>query len=246
MKHIFLFISILFIVACKTNKENKLNSPSTAIKQKTNKLKGLIKSVKRKKLTEFCSEDLVLNQKTINRINNYINFSLDSLKVLDFKEEKLLYTTSINIVNADTKNYQPSYYYFLLENKDDDVNEIYFSENYLYKKVQSSFYNIDLLILFNKIIQKSNTDELNTIGYNMDILTYDNVKEKLIDRKRLITSGIGLEDVSYHECFVLSSEKITSYSYNSLEDESTFVKREMMIRKDGIIIIRKPTIKVFD
>ncbi|QXP58593.1 hypothetical protein [Olleya sp. HaHaR_3_96] len=63
--------------------------------------------------------------------------------------------------------------------------------------------------------------------------------------KRLITVGIGLEDIAYYECFNMSSDyEIQTKSFMHLEDESTTIKRNLKINTTGKITSLKPEVTI--
>lgn len=244
MKHIIFFI-VLFLSGCNTPVKKEVVNDKNVVLGQDNFI-TTIEKYPSDTLYEFCNKDVVLEQKLLQKIYNHINLNTDSLKILNPEEDKLLYKTSIDTINKETLKYYPSYYYFLLENKDDDVKQREFSKNYLLKKINSNFKHIKLILLFNKLEEYyPYSKEKSCIGYNIDILTYHTIEKRLIDRKRLITSGIGLEDISYHECFVINLNNIITYSYYSLEDEGTFIEREMVINENGEILMKKPLVKTF-
>ncbi|MCO7186449.1 MULTISPECIES: hypothetical protein [Tenacibaculum] len=247
MKSIFI-LSLLFLTQCTTNvnkKEDKGNANKEEVKKSGNKSFAYkVKFIENKIFENNCDKDIVEEQNTIKNIEYYIQLNTDSLNVLSPDEDRLLYKTTIEKINSSTKKYQPSYYYFLLENKDEDIKRTFFSENYLYERVKSNYKEIDFFILLNKIFDETIEGDISPIGYNLELLTYNNIQNKLIDRVRLITSGIGLEDVSYHECFTIDSNNIIVYSYNSMEDESIFIRREIMLKEDGMFHENKAKVEV--
>ncbi len=247
MKHLIL-ISFVFLLGCLGVTKKKEIKFSQTVLEKTNKtdIATILDKKKNSIFSSSCTKESVINQSLINNIYEKINLNTDSLDVLSPTEDKIMYVNTIDRINKQTKLYKPSYYYFILENKDNNIKRTFFSQNYLYEKNKSTYSNIDLLIVFSKILDETDTGEYNKVGYNFDLISYDNQEQKLIDRVRLITSGIGLEDITYHECFNIESNKITTYSYNSIEDESIFIKRVIIINSNGFFTEKQPSVKIYD
>ncbi|CAM1355914.1 hypothetical protein [Tenacibaculum ascidiaceicola] len=248
-KSIIFILAFLSLTHCTTNikkKEEKGTVNKEDIKNNSKNFVKKVKFIKSEIYENNCDKDVVKGQNAIESIKYYTKLNTDTLNILNPNEDRLLYKTTVKKINSLTKNYQPSYYYFLLENKDEDIKKTFFSENYLYARVKSNYKEIDFFILLNKIFDETKEGDTSAIGYNLELLTYNNIQNKLIDRVRLVTSGIGLEDVSYHECFTINSDNIIVYSYNSIEDESIFIRREISIKVNGTFHEKEAKVEVSD
>ena len=240
-----------FALSC-CNVVNKTNLSRNSLKSKeivynkNDAFKKYIETLPIEKLPyQFieCSTDSLSELEKAGSIGKVLNIKTDLLKRLNDFSDPLFYKIDKNKIHSETESFLDKYYYFLLDNIDIGT-EVIFSESYIYKRLQSLNNNIEVILIITQIIdQKPNF--INTKGIQIDILTYSTLLHKSINRKRLITTGIGLEDIAYHECFNINTEyNINTKSFMHLEDESTSIEIELKIDLDGQIKILNNEVRI--
>ena len=136
---------------------------------------------------------------------------------------------SVNSINDDTKSFLPEYYGFLINYG----GQSSFSNSSFYKRLPNVNKGIEVFIAVTKI--KSPESE-NYTGIVFNLVTFNVTKNKIIDNKRILTAGIGLEDISYYEGFtILKNFEIRIKSYQTMEDGRTELSRKLIVNPNGKI-----------
>jgi len=256
MKTFSYIIIFIFILSCNkiVKKETKILAPNEKLHFETNykEINDIfikkIKSLPIQKLPyEFieCSTNSLSNLELLKPLYRALQINTDSLTLLNPKKDTLFYLLNNERIYNATKTYAPKYYYFLLDNIEKET-KITFSNPYIYKRLPPMSNNIEILLIITKIFD-NDFGRQNIRGTQIDVISYDTKLGKSINRKRLITTGIGLEDIAYYECFQISNGyDITTKSYMHLEDEATSILRNLEIDFQGKIKILKQNVKVTD
>lgn len=255
MKTISYILLLLIFFSCNKSKKNETSSVlSGDISQQKNSTPKLtndfINKVKELPIEKFPFDFIDCDINELNELEKsgpletILNIKIDSLIPLNKDNDTLFYPISVNKINNNTFSYSPKYYYFLIENKEKDTS-VSFSNSYIFKRLKR-LNEIEVVLIISKIYDVK-IEVKRVIGTQIDLLTYNIEQKKSIDRERLITVGIGLEDIAYYECFNISSNyEIQTKSFMHLEDESTSITRKLSINTKGEIIVSNPKIIVTD
>jgi len=239
--HLYMVVFLL-VISCKDSK-NAIISKSSINKGKeviakednfTHKLKTLsIESLPYE--IGNCKVDDLKSLEQSNVIESLLNIKIDSLILLgDDSTDPLFYKMSIEKIHSNTKPYLDKYYSLLLDYVEEDIT-VMFSHSYIYKRLQYINEKIEVFLVITQIINNK-SGYMHNKGIQIDLMTYNTEMHKSIDRKRLITTGIGLEDIGYYECFSVDKNyTINIKSYTSIEGESTEITKKMTINSNGIL-----------
>jgi len=257
MKIINYIIILLLFISCNTLIKDKATSAlpydklQTEIENEKSQINDdFFKKIKKLSIEKFpfdfidCDTNTLKELEKTGNLETILNIQIDSLISLNSENDALFYPISIKKIHNSTSSFSPKYYYFLLDNKEDKTS-VSFSNSYVLKRLKP-LNEIEVLVLITKIYDVK-LDETRVIGSQLDLLTYNIQQKKSIDRKRLITVGIGLEDIAYYECFNMSSDyEIQTKSFMHLEDESTTIKRNLKINTTGKITSLKPEVTIYE
>jgi len=257
MKIFSYIIIFIFLLSCNkiVKKETKILAPNKKLHFETNYM-GIndifikkIKSLPIQNLPyEFikCNTDSLSDLELLEPLYESLQIKTDLLiSIEDVRTDSLFYKINIKKINKETKSYAPKYYYFLLDYIEKET-VITFSNSFIYKRLLPMGNDIEILLILTKIFD-NDYGRQNVRGIQIDILSYNTKLGESINRKRLITTGIGLEDIGYYECFFISNDyRITTKSYMHLEDEATSIIRNLKIDSQGEIKILKQNAKVTD
>ncbi|WP_103070914.1 hypothetical protein [Aquimarina sediminis] len=251
MKTPVYFIVVFFILSCNNSKNTIASKNSlelNAVSIVDNNFIDKIRELPIQQLPhEFidCSTDSLQELEQSNTIIYGLNIETDTLLSLNNFEEPLFYKLVKEKIHNETKSYSEKYYSFLLDYIEENTT-VSFSDSYVYKRLDKINENIEVLLIITKIIDNKPNDS-RIKGIQIDVITYGTLLQKPIDRKRLITTGIGLEDIAYHECFTIDENyNITTKSFMHLEDEATSIKRKLKVKKDGQIKVLSNDVNVGD
>lgn len=173
---------------------------------------------------EFILSSLEERSKYDELLNATINQSFNSDDFI--KELKL--KTILSDINKDTKPLLPKHYHFLLEYG----GNCSFSSTALFKRLPP-IKDIEVFLTITKILQ---AESKNPCGIILDLITYDTDKASIISKQRIITAGIGLEDITYREGFLIDSNyEIKVKGYVSMEDGKSIIERTVKVSKDGVV-----------
>ena len=252
--YIFIIISVFFVSCTDTVKKDvevKKQSSNISFKTKIhltdNEFVKKIKLIPIEKLPyEFikCDTDTLSNLEQAKPLYKVLQIKTDSLIQIQTKADTLFYQLNKKKIYSETELYMPKYYYFILDYDKDIL--ITFSDPFIYKRLQPISNDIEVLLMLTKIFD-NDFGRQNVRGIQIDAISYNTKLGKSINRKRLITTGIGLEDITYYECFLINKDyNIVTKSFMHLEDESTSIIRKLKISLDGKIEVLQQKVNTID
>ena len=137
----------------------------------------------------------------------------------------LFFNKSINedSINHITAPYISSYYYLLIH--ESDISSFYF-----YKRLKPINENIEIFL--NSSIISKNENEIRGVIFKLNVL--DLQKKKIINSYLLKITGIGLNDESFIEGFLIDENyNLKIKNYTSVEGESIEILKELKINSNG-------------